>query len=488
MDTHLVYCTIRLIQEVYDLYRQTPAIAASPMKIKLYDTYTRSLREFEPLEGNQVRLYACGPTVYDYAHIGNLRTYIFEDVLRRTLEAYGYEVLHVVNITDVGHLASDADTGEDKIEQGAKRTGKTAWEIAELYTGAFRQDLAALNILEPSIWCRATDHIKEQIHDIRVIEEKGYTYITSDGVYFDTTKLDGYGHLARLNVAGLNAGQRVDIGEKRCSTDFALWKFSPPGQQRQMEWDSPWGVGFPGWHIECSAMSVKYLGQKFDIHCGGKDHIPVHHTNEIAQSQVCHGTCLANFWLHGYFLEVDQLKMSKSSGEFLRLQTLLDNHYDPMSYRYLCLTANYRNDLKFSWDSLDSAHTAVNRLRVAVHSWGEATDADPDYLHRFNRQVFNDLNTAKALAVVWELVRSALPNGVKKATIEQFDRIMGLNLCQWTPDRIEIPQAVRELINQRKTARQSGDWGESDRLRERISSLGYEIEDSPDGARIRKKA
>ncbi len=457
------------------------------MKIKLYDSYTRSLREFEPLKDNDVRIYACGPTVYNYAHIGNLRTYLFEDVLRRTLETYGYEVTHVMNITDVGHLASDADTGEDKIEQGSKRTGKTAWEIAELYTKAFQEDLAALNILEPSIWCRATDHIEEQIHDIRVIEEKGYTYITSDGVYFDTARLDGYGHLARLDAAGLKAGQRVDIGEKRSPTDFALWKFSPPGQQRQMEWDSPWGAGFPGWHIECSAMAVKYLGQEFDIHCGGKDHIPVHHTNEIAQSEVCYGTRLANFWLHGYFLEVDQLKMSKSAGEFLRLQTLLDNHHDPLSYRYLCLTANYRNDLKFTWDSLDSARIALNRLRAAVHSWGEATEADPDSMDRFNRQVFSDLNTPKALAVVWELVKSTLPSGVKKATIQQCDRILGLNLCQWAPERVEIPEAVQTLINQRKAARESRDWTESDRLRDRISRLGYEIEDSPDGPRIRKK-
>ncbi len=458
------------------------------MKIKLYDSYTRSLREFEPLNGNEVRMYACGPTVYNHAHIGNLRTYIFEDVLQRTLRTYGYDVIHVMNITDVGHLASDADTGEDKIEQGSKRTGKTAWEIAELYTQAFRQDLAALNILEPSVWCRATDHIKEQICDIRVIEEKGYTYITSDGVYFDTAKLEDYGYLARLNASGQNAGQRVDIGEKRCPTDFALWKFSPPGQRRQMEWDSPWGAGFPGWHIECSAMSAKYLGVEFDIHCGGKDHIPIHHTNEIAQSEVCFGTRLANFWMHGYFLEVDRQKMSKSSGEFLRLQTLLDNHYDPLSYRYLCLTAHYRSDLKFAWDSLDSAQITLNRLRSAVCSWGEAADADPGYLEQFNRQVFNDLNTPKALAVVWELVRSALPDGVKKATIRQYDQIMGLNLCQWAPVRVEVPQAVQALLDQRKTARESGDWKRSDRLRERISLLGYEIEDSRDGPRIRKKA
>lgn len=457
------------------------------MNIKLYDSYSRSIREFAPIKNNEVRLYACGPTVYNYAHIGNLRTYLFEDVLRRTLETYGYNVIHVMNITDVGHLTSDADTGEDKIEQGSKRTGKTVWEIAQLYTDAFQQDIATLNILEPSIWCRATDHIQEQINEIQTIEKKGYTYITSDGVYFDTTKLNSYGYLARLDVEGLNAGQRVDIGEKRNAMDFALWKFSPEDQKRQMEWDSPWGIGFPGWHIECSTMAAKYLGEQFDIHCGGKDHIPVHHSNEIAQSEVCYGTHLANFWLHGYFLEVDKQRMSKSSGEFLRLQTLIDHHYDPLSYRYLCLTANYRSDLKFTWESLDSAQVALNRLRSAVHCWGKAGDTDQNYIDRFNQEVFNDLNTTKALAVVWELVKSALPNPVKKATIQQCDQILGLNLCHWVPEQIEIPEAIQFLVNQRKAARESRNWQESDRLRDQISELGYEIEDSRDGVRIRRK-
>jgi len=265
------------------------------MKLELYDSYSRSLREFEPLQGNEVGMYACGPTVYDFAHIGNLRTYIFEDVLRRTLEFYGYKVRHVINITDVGHLTSDADTGEDKIEEGSKRTGKSAWDIAELYTLAFKDDCRKLNIRSPAIWCRATDHIADQIRDIEEIERRGFTYVTSDGVYFDTSRMENYGYLARLDTAGLEPGSRVETGEKKHVTDFALWKFSPREQVRQMEWDSPWGIGFPGWHIECSAMAVRYLGTKFDIHCGGKDHIPVHHTNEIAQAEVCYGTNLANF-------------------------------------------------------------------------------------------------------------------------------------------------------------------------------------------------
>lgn len=431
-------------------------------------------------------MYACGPTVYNYAHIGNLRTYVFEDVLRRALEMAGYTVNHVVNITDVGHLTSDADTGEDKMEKGAQRTGKSAWEIAELYTQAFKTDLQLLNILEPVTWCRATDHIAEQIQDIQTIENAGYTYITSDGVYFDTSKLEHYGHLARLDAEGLKSGSRVELGEKRNATDFALWKFSPQNQKRQMEWDSPWGVGFPGWHIECSAMSVKFLGELFDIHCGGKDHIPVHHSNEIAQSEACHGTHLANYWLHGYFLETDQDKMSKSAGEFLRLQTLLDKGYDPLAYRYLCLTAHYRSDLKFTWESLDSAVTALNRLRACVHGWGPVDKADSDWLHRFQQEVARDLNTSKALAVVWGLVKEPLPDPVKKATILAMDQVLGFDLANWTPQLQEVPEAVLQMAQERKIARKNKDWARADTLRDQIIELGYEIEDGPEDTRVKR--
>lgn len=476
-----VYCTIAIPASPQSHRRNT----FSQMKIELYDTYTRTLREFVPLKPQQVGMYACGPTVYDYAHIGNLRTYIFEDVLRRTLEMAGYQVNHVVNITDVGHLTSDADTGEDKMEKGAQRTGKSAWEIAELYTRAFRSDLQRLNILEPTTWCRATDHIKEQVQDIVAIEKAGFTYITSDGVYFDTSKLDQYGYLARIDIDGLNAGSRVDLGEKRNVTDFALWKFSPKGQKRQMEWDSPWGRGFPGWHIECSAMSVKYLGQLFDIHCGGKDHIPVHHSNEIAQSEACYGTRLANYWLHGYFLETEQDKMSKSAGEFLRLQTLIDNGYDPIAYRYLCLTAHYRSDLKFTWESLDSATVALNRLRTAVFGWDQAGDPDTGWLGRFKQEIARDLNTPKALAVVWGLIKQSMPDAVKKATLLQMDQVLGLDLANWSPSAEEIPDNVLELVEKRNSARLNKDWGNADALRDQIIALGYEIEDGPDGTRVK---
>lgn len=457
------------------------------MALQLYDSYQRNVRHFAPLQGNQVKMYACGPTVYDYAHIGNLRTYIFEDVLRRTLEFHGYKVKHVINITDVGHLTSDADSGEDKMEKGARRSGKSAWEIAELYTHAFQDDLQCLNILPPTIWCRATDHIAEQINDIAEIERKGFTYITSDGVYFDTSKQENYGHLARLDVAGLAAGARVDIGEKKHVSDFALWKFSRDGPVRQMEWDSPWGRGFPGWHIECSAMAVKYLGTKFDIHCGGKDHIPVHHCNEIAQAEVCYGSTLANFWLHGYFLEMEQSKMAKSSGQSLRLNSLRELGYDPLNYRYLCLTANYRSDLKFTWESLNSAATALGRLRTYAYSWGAPGEAAEDVVSEFVGEVDHNLNIPRALAVLWAMAKSDLPDATKKATLLRCDQILGLGLGDWQPPRHEIPQEVLAMVNARTKARENGNWHEADRLRDAIHELGFTVEDSASESTVQQR-
>ncbi len=456
------------------------------MKLHLFDTYTRAVREFVPLRPGAAGMYACGPTVYDYAHIGNLRTYIFEDILRRVLEYNGFKVRHVMNITDVGHLVSDADTGEDKMEKGAKRTGLSAWEIARLYTEAFQSDLKALNILDPTIWCRATDHIPEQIRDIEAMEQKGFTYRTADGIYFDTSKLPDYGHLARLDAAGLQAGARVEQGEKRHPTDFALWKFSPPDSVRQMEWDSPWGKGFPGWHIECSAMSAKYLGEQFDIHCGGKDHIPVHHSNEIAQAEACYGTRLANYWLHGYFLELDQGKMAKSAGEFLRLQSLSDRGYDPLAYRYLCLTAHYRGDLKFTWESLDGATTALARLRNACHDWATPGAPDQDYLTRFLDLINDDLNTPRALALVWELVHSQLSESTRKATLLSFDQVLGLKLADWQPVEAVIPETIQALAHARDLARAEKRWQDADALRGEIAAAGYTIEDTPAGSRVQR--
>lgn len=457
------------------------------MTLHLYDTYTRSIREFHPINPPNVGLYTCGPTVYDYAHIGNLRTYVFEDILRRVLDFNGYRVNHVMNITDVGHLTSDSDSGEDKMEKGARRTGKTAWEIAEFYTNAFQQDLTRLNILEPTTWCRATDHIHEQIDMIRCIQDKGFAYTTSDGIYFDTARLPDYGIMARLDVEGLQAGARIDMGEKHSITDFALWKFSPTGQQRQMEWDSPWGTGFPGWHIECSAMSAKYLGEYFDIHTGGEDHIPVHHTNEIAQTEACYGTRLANFWMHGYFLQLDGEKMSKSSGEFLRLQLLVDKGYDPLAYRFFCLSANYRAKLTFNWEGLDGAVRALDRMRMAVYELGASGNVDEAFMDRFTQAVNDDLNMPRAVAMAWDLLKSDLPAPVKKATILQFDRVLGLRLGEWAPKEEEIPAEYTALLEARTLARKEKRWKDADAIRDQIAEAGYEVIDTPQGPKLKKK-
>lgn len=462
-----------------------------PTPLTLYDNYTRTLRPFAPLRTDgEVGLYACGPTVYDYQHIGNFRTFMFVDTLRRVLEWNGFRVKHVMNITDVGHLTSDADTGEDKMEKGARRTGKSAWEIAQLYTDAFLVDMKRLDIEDPTILCKATDHLREQIEFIVDLERKGYTYRTTDGIYFDTSKQDDYGYLARLDVKGLEAGKRVELGEKRHVTDFALWKFSPPGEKRQMEWDSPWGRGFPGWHIECSAMAQKYLGDFFDIHCGGEDHIPVHHTNEIAQTEARVGTRLANFWLHGYFLLQNDAKMAKSAGEFLRVNSLIERGYDPLAFRYLCLTGHYRGQLNFTWDALDSAAIALDRMRHGVYALREAGVAEPDpaLLERFANEINDDLNLPRALAIAWETLRGNLSPAVKRATLLMFDRVLGLELAAWTPKVEDVPDAVRALADARSAARKAKNWAEADRLRGEIVGSGWDMEDRSDGYVLKRRA
>ena len=461
-----------------------------PAPLSLYDNYTRTLRRFEPLDpAGPVGLYTCGPTVYDFQHIGNFRTFLFEDILKRVLRWNGYAVRHVMNVTDVGHLTSDADTGEDKMEKGARRTGKTAWEIAQLYTDDFVENLARLNIEDATVLCRATDHIREQVEFIADLERNGYTYTTSDGVYFDTGRQPDYGHLARLDVHGLDAGRRVDVGEKRRPTDFALWKFSPPGERRQMEWDSPWGRGFPGWHIECSAMAQKYLGDWFDIHCGGEDHIPVHHTNEIAQTQARVGTRLANFWLHGYFLLLDNAKMAKSAGEFLRVESLLERGYDPLVYRYLCLTAHYRTQMSFSWDAMDAAATALDRMRNGVYALRAEPPAAADAasIDRFTDEVNDDLNVPRALAVAWDVLRGDLPGAVKRATLVRFDDVLGLGLAAWVPREAVVPPEVHALADARAAARRAKRWAEADRLRADLAAAGWDMEDQPDGYRLKPR-
>lgn len=477
------------------------------MGLHLYDTFARATRPFEPIAPPEVGLYACGPTVYDDAHIGNLRTYLFEDVLRRTLGFNGYRVRHVVNITDVGHLVSDADDGEDKMEKGSRRSGQSAWEIAERFTDAFKADLRALNMLEPTQWCRATDHIAEQIAFVAALEADGYTYRTRDGIYFDTRRQPDYGWLARLDRAGLRAGARVDLGDKQSATDFALWKFSPPDSQRQMEWDSPWGRGFPGWHIECSAMSAQFLGPWFDIHCGGEDHIGVHHTNEIAQTQARFGTRLANFWMHGAFLQLGDAKMAKSTGEFLRLGSLVERGFDPLAYRYLCLTAHYRSPLNFDWNALAAAQTGLDRLREAFAGYVHALDAgatrvvgsaqttraptaadvDPDALRQFRDALDADLNTPRALAVAWGVVKSSLDPAIKRATLDAFEPVLDLRLGETQQRDVAVPDAIRALGEQRERARAARHWSEADRVRAQIGSLGFEIEDTPTGPVFRQK-
>jgi cysteinyl-tRNA synthetase len=451
------------------------------MPLQLYDTWTRSVREFTSLKPGEVGLYTCGPTVYDYQHIGNYRTFMFEDGLKRVLKLNGYRVNHVMNITDVGHLVSDADDGEDKMEKGSRRTGKTAWDIAALYTDSFVHDLKSLGIDFPTTLCKATDNIPEQIAFVQEIEKKGYTYRTSDGIYFDTAKQSSYGYLGRLDIAGLQAGARVDLGEKKNATDYALWKFSKPEDQRQMEWDSPWGRGFPGWHIECSAMAHKYLGEYFDIHCGGEDHITVHHPNEISQTEAAYGTRLANFWMHGYFILLGNAKMAKSSGEFLRVQLLVDKGYDPIAYRYLCLTAHYRSQLTFSWDALDAAATALERLRNNVFALGAPAAApDADFVARFMEKLNDDLNFPQALALAFEALKSDLPPAVKKATMLKFDEALGLGLAAWAPKEVDVPPDVRAVADARWAARNDKDWAEADRLRGELTALGWRMKDGKD--------
>jgi cysteinyl-tRNA synthetase len=459
--------------------------------LRLYDTYSRSLREFAPLDaGGAVGIYTCGPTVYDYQHIGNYRTFLFEDTLKRVLRFNGYRVRHVMNITDVGHLTSDADTGEDKMEKGARRTGRSAWEIAALYTRAFEEDLAALNIEPPDVLPRATGHIAEQIAFIADLERDGFAYPTADGIYFDTSRQPDYGFLARLDKPGLEAGKRVDVGDKRNPTDFALWKFSPAGSTRQMEWDSPWGKGFPGWHIECSAMAQKYLGDFFDIHCGGEDHIPVHHTNEIAQTEARTGTRLANFWMHGYFLLANDAKMAKSAGEFLRLATLVERGYDPLAFRYLCLTGHYRTQLNFTFDALDAAVTGLTRMRTGFHALpaGAKAEPDADALAALTAHVNDDLNTPRALAVAWEVLRGDLPDAIKRATLARFDHVFGLRLPQWQPAQQAIPPEIDALAQARLAARKAKNWAEADRLRGALHAAGWEMEDRADGYALKPRA
>lgn len=467
---------------------------SNPLKLK--NTLTGNLEEFSPLHDKQVGMYNCGPTVYDFAHIGNMRAYIFADILRRVLELRGYSVNQIVNITDVGHLTSDADIGEDKIEKGASREGKSAAEIINFYTEVFLKDIASLHIKVadefPTHFPKATKHIEEQIALIQVLEQKGFVYQTSDGVYFDTSKFPNYGKLGNIDIAGLESGARVEENlEKRNITDFALWKFSKPEEKRQQEWSSPWGTGFPGWHIECSAMSMKYLGETFDIHTGGIDHIPVHHNNEIAQSEGATGKPFSNMWAHSAHITVDGKKMSKSDGNTYRLDDLAHKNIEPLAYRYFVLQGRYGTTLNFTWEAVKAAQTALSKLRKQIEILGtDSGTIDIAYREKFENFMFDDLDTPKALALIWELLKDDTVTAKnKRATILFFDTTLALNLGFSDISAKEqafetLPGDVQALISEREEARHKKNWQKSDEIRKAILEKGYELKDTPDGAKV----
>lgn len=457
--------------------------------MKLYNTLTRQKEEFMPEKPDQVGLYCCGPTVYNYAHIGNLRTYVFEDLLRRALEFNGYVVNHVMNITDVGHLTSDADTGEDKMKKGAEREKKTVWEIAEYYTQAFLEDMDRLNLLKPTLKPKATDHIEAMIRQIQQLEKNGDTYVGENGnVYYDTSKFERYGELAQLDKQELQAGARIEVDKnKKNPHDFVLWFVESKHGDQEMQWDSPWGRGFPGWHIECSAMATKYLGEQIDIHCGGIDHIPVHHTNEIAQAEGALGVHpWVKIWMHGNFLVLKEgAKMAKAEENFLTLRRLVEEGYDPLDYRYFCLQSHYRKELAFDWGALEAARTALRRLKEKVSNLGQETGAvSKVYLDTFQEAVSEDLNIPRALALCWDLLEDAtVKNEDKLATIKKMDTVLGLKLDE--PLEFELPPQITQWILERNEARDKKNWKRADEIRDKIEASGrWLVKDGPGGTEV----
>jgi len=454
------------------------------MVLKLYNTLTRKKEIFKPIKKNEVRMYTCGPTVYWYQHIGNLKAYIFADILKKTFEFNNYKVKHVINVTDVGHLTSDADEGEDKMEKAAAKEGKNTQDIANFYFNLFLTDLKKLNIKEPAVWCKATEHIKEQIELIKKLEKKGFTYKTSDGIYFDTSKFKDYGKLAKLDIKGLKAGQRIDMREKKNKTDFALWKFSEEPGKRQQEWESPWGIGFPGWHVECSAMSMKYLGETFDIHTGGIDHIPIHHTNEIAQSESATGKKFVKYWMHENFLTFKGEKVSKSKGGLFTISELEEKGFQPLSYRYFILSGHYRKPLDFSLNILQSSANSYFRLKNICEKIEDDKKINKKYIKEFKEAMDDDLNTPNALQVLWKLIRDEKAEG-KYQTIKKMEEVFGLKLLE--KEKLDIPTEVKKLAEERGNARKNKDWKKSDELRNKINKLGFIINDKPDGYEIKRE-
>lgn len=464
------------------------------MDLKLYNTLSRNVEKFIPIEEKKVKMYTCGPTVYNYAHIGNLRTYIFEDVLKRTLKYNGYEVDHVMNITDVGHLQSDGDTGEDKMEMGAKRENKSVLDIARFYEGEFLKDLKSLNIQVANHIPRATDHVKEMIELIEKLEKRGYTYIANNNVYFSIDKFEDYNKLANLSLEEMNAGNRVEVDiYKKNPLDFVLWFTNSKFENHILQWDSPWGVGFPGWHVECSAMAIKYLGEYMDIHCGGIDHIPVHHTNEIAQSEGALGHKWVNYWLHGEFLILDKGKMSKSSGSFITLNSLIENNIDPLVYRYYVLQSKYRKPLVFSYDRLKDASNSFEILKNKIKLINDNVDNEilineniiKEYKNRFLKYINDDLNIANGFTLLHEVIKSEnLNNKEKKIIIEDFDKVFGLKLNELSNDKEKLDKdfvnKINLLIKERQAARKNKDYKKSDEIRDYLLQNNIEIMDNKD--------
>ncbi|PIY94571.1 MAG: cysteine--tRNA ligase [Candidatus Levybacteria bacterium CG_4_10_14_0_8_um_filter_35_23] len=466
--------------------------------LKLYNTLTRQIEDFQPIKFPNVGIYACGPTVYDYLHIGNMRRYVGDDILVRVLNYDGYKIKYVINITDVGHLTSDADTGQDKMEKGSKKFKMSVWDIAKKFEKTFFKDWEALNLLDPSEVMHATDYINDQIQLIEILEEKGFAYKTSDGIYFNTSKFPNYAELSKQKIEELKAGARVTVVKgKKNSSDFALWKFSYPNgrsfdsnkddsvSKRQMEWKSPWGIGFPGWHIECSAMSMKALGINFDIHTGGIDHISVHHTNEIAQSEAASGKKFVNYWVHHAFLSVEEEKMSKSLGNFYRVGEIVAKGYDPLSLRYLYLQTHYRKEMNFTFKALDGAQTALNRLRDDIVRLGQPAERScEEFDVLFFAAVNDDLNMPQALAIIWEMMRSNNSNSKKAASILNYEKILGLKLDKAKEIRgkkLEIPEEIIRMVKERQKLRKEKRFFLADQLRSKIKKMGYELEDSKDG-------
>ena len=465
------------------------------MHVKFYNTLTRKKEEFKPLEGNTVRIYSCGPTVYSYAHIGNFRTYIFMDTLRRVLKYNGYGLKHVMNITDVGHLESDADEGEDKMEKAAKKENKNPYEIAKYYSEIFFRDMQRLNIEKPEIIAKATDHIAEMLEFVQGLLKNGYAYETSKGIYFDISKLDKYPVLSNRKIDEQIAGARVDVDEeKRSPYDFALWIKAP--ENHIMKWESPWGLSYPGWHIECSAMGRKYLGDQFDIHTGGIDHIPTHHENEIAQSKGLTGKIPAKFWMHVEFLQVDGGKMSKSLGNTYTLDQLKEKGIEPLAYKLFCFTAHYRTKLNFTFDTALSTQKALNRLREGFIKHQEGTEIIPEekikeYEDKFLETINDDLNIPSAMGLVWEIIRSSQKSKQYANLLLEFDKVLGLDLLNSKKyldeeKKVELPEEILQLIEQRKKAREDKDWDLSDQIRDILKEKGYSVKDTKEGMSVEK--